>query len=126
MPRGSLVRVMTRCGCAPARLGPLCGPTTKRIWTSAAGTLVATRHDELAIPRRVEDIDAERVEETLRVNIISLFHVVRRALPRMGEASAIINVAWIQAYKPSTKVLDDASTTGVIATFTKGARSVAD
>jgi NAD(P)-dependent dehydrogenase (short-subunit alcohol dehydrogenase family) len=69
---------------------------------------------------RFEDIDARRVEETFRVNIISMFHLVRHALPHMSKGSAIINVASIQAYNPSPAILDYASTKGAIVTFTKG------
>ncbi len=69
---------------------------------------------------RFEDLDAERVESTFRANIISMFHLVRHALPHMREGSSIINVASIQAYNPSPNILDYASTKGAIVTFTKG------
>jgi NAD(P)-dependent dehydrogenase (short-subunit alcohol dehydrogenase family) len=69
---------------------------------------------------RFEDIDAERVEKTFRVNITAMFHLVRHALPHMKEGSAIINVASIQAYKPTPSILDYAATKGAIVTFTKG------
>jgi NAD(P)-dependent dehydrogenase (short-subunit alcohol dehydrogenase family) len=69
---------------------------------------------------RFEELDAARVEETFRVNIVSMFHLVRHALPHMAEGSAIINVASIQAYNPSPAILDYASTKGAIVTFTKG------
>src|SRR5690606_35908651 len=69
---------------------------------------------------RFEDLDAARVETTFRVNVISMFHLVRHALPHMAEGSAIINVASIQAYNPSPQILDYASTKGAIVTFTKG------
>jgi NAD(P)-dependent dehydrogenase (short-subunit alcohol dehydrogenase family) len=69
---------------------------------------------------RFEDIDAARVEATFRTNIISMFHLVRHALPHMAEGSSIINVASIQAYNPSAPILDYASTKGAIVTFTKG------
>lgn len=67
-----------------------------------------------------EELDAERVERTFRVNVISMFHLVRHALPHMREGSAIINVASIQAYSPSDSILDYAATKGAIVTFTKG------
>jgi NAD(P)-dependent dehydrogenase (short-subunit alcohol dehydrogenase family) len=70
--------------------------------------------------QRFEDIDGARVEETFRVNIVSMFHLVRHALPHMTEGSTIINVASIQAYQPSPEILDYASTKGAIVTFTKG------
>jgi NAD(P)-dependent dehydrogenase (short-subunit alcohol dehydrogenase family) len=69
---------------------------------------------------RFEALDAARVEETFRVNVISMFHLVRHALPYMAKGSAIINVASIQAYNPSPAILDYASTKGAIVTFTKG------
>jgi NAD(P)-dependent dehydrogenase (short-subunit alcohol dehydrogenase family) len=69
---------------------------------------------------RFEDLDAERVESTFRTNIVSMFHLVRHALPHMQEGSAIINTASIQAYNPSPQILDYAATKGAIVTFTKG------
>jgi hypothetical protein len=67
-----------------------------------------------------EELDAERVEATFRVNILSMFHLVRHALPHLAAGSAIINVASIQAYNPSPAILDYATTKGAIVTFTKG------
>jgi hypothetical protein len=69
---------------------------------------------------RFEDLDAERVERTFKVNVLGMFHLIRHALPHMRQGSAIINVASIQAYKPSPEILDYASTKGAIVTFTKG------
>jgi NAD(P)-dependent dehydrogenase (short-subunit alcohol dehydrogenase family) len=69
---------------------------------------------------RFEDIDASRVERTFRTNIIAMFNLVRHALPHMNSGSAIINVASIQAYQPSSAILDYAATKGAIVTFTKG------
>ena len=68
----------------------------------------------------LEEIDDERVEKTFMVNIIAMFRLVRRALPHMKPGSAIINVASIQAYQPSSQILDYAATKGAIVTFTKG------
>jgi NAD(P)-dependent dehydrogenase (short-subunit alcohol dehydrogenase family) len=67
-----------------------------------------------------EQIDAERVERTFRTNIVSMFHLVRHALPHMKAGASIINVASIQAYQPSAPILDYAATKGAIVTFTKG------
>jgi NAD(P)-dependent dehydrogenase (short-subunit alcohol dehydrogenase family) len=69
---------------------------------------------------RFEELSAERVEETFRTNIVSMFNLVRHALPHMREGSTIINTASIQAYKPSAAILDYAATKGAIVTFTKG------
>jgi NAD(P)-dependent dehydrogenase (short-subunit alcohol dehydrogenase family) len=69
---------------------------------------------------KFEDIDEERVERTFRVNILAMFHIVRRALPHMKEGSTIINTSSIQAYQPTATILDYATTKGAIVTFTKG------
>lgn len=67
-----------------------------------------------------EALDAARVERTFRTNVVSMFHLVRHALPHMKEGAVIINVASIQAYQPSPEILDYAATKGAIVTFTKG------
>jgi len=69
---------------------------------------------------RFEDIDAGRVERTFRVNIMSMFHLVRYALPHMKPGSTIINTSSVQAYHPSPGILDYAATKGAIVTFSKG------
>ena len=69
---------------------------------------------------KFEELDAERVERTFRVNILAMFHLVRYALPHMKEGSTIINTASIQAYQPSPNILDYATTKGAIVAFTKG------
>lgn len=67
-----------------------------------------------------EEIDEERLEHTFRVNIMGMFHLVRAALPYMHKGATIINVASIQASKPSPGILDYAATKGAVVTFTKG------
>jgi NAD(P)-dependent dehydrogenase (short-subunit alcohol dehydrogenase family) len=69
---------------------------------------------------KFEDLDPERIERTFRVNILSMFHLVRNALPHMKAGAAIVNTASIQAYHPSPAILDYAATKGAIVAFTKG------
>jgi NAD(P)-dependent dehydrogenase (short-subunit alcohol dehydrogenase family) len=69
---------------------------------------------------RFEDIDAARLERTFRANVMSMFHLVRYALPHMDPGGSIINTSSIQAYQPSPGILDYAATKGAIVTFTKG------
>jgi len=71
----------------------------------------------------VEDVtmlDRERVEKTFKTNILSMFSIVRYALPHMKEGSNIINTGSVQAYHPSATILDYACTKGAIVSFTKG------
>ena len=67
-----------------------------------------------------EELDEARLRRTFDVNILAMFHLVRAALPHLGEGACIINVASIQAYDPSHPILDYATTKGAIVTFTKG------
>jgi NAD(P)-dependent dehydrogenase (short-subunit alcohol dehydrogenase family) len=69
---------------------------------------------------RFEELSAERVQKTFETNVISMFNMVRHALPHMRKGAAIINVASIQASQPSANILDYAATKGAIVTFTKG------
>ncbi|RKH72887.1 SDR family oxidoreductase [Corallococcus aberystwythensis] len=69
---------------------------------------------------KFEELDAERVERTFRVNILAMFHMVKYALPHMKPGATIINTASIQAYQPSAEILDYATTKGAIVAFTKG------
>lgn len=69
---------------------------------------------------RFEELDAARLERTLKVNLAAMFHLVRHALPHLREGASIITTSSIQAYQPSPPILDYAATKGAIVTFTKG------
>lgn len=50
----------------------------------------------------------------LKTNLYALFWVTRSALSHLGEGSAIINNSSIQAYQPSTSLLDHAATKAAV------------
>jgi hypothetical protein len=68
---------------------------------------------------KFEELTGERIARTFNVNIVAMFHLVRFALPQIKPGGSIINVASIQAYKPSPEIIDYAATKGAIVTFTK-------
>lgn len=68
---------------------------------------------------KLEEFTTEQIERTFRTNIISMFHLVKAAVPRMKPGASIINVASIQAFDPSPYLLDYASTKCAIVGFTK-------
>lgn len=67
----------------------------------------------------IQDISAAEWDRTFRTNIYAMFYLCKAAMPHMRPGSAIINTASIQAYQPSSNLLDYASTKGAIVTFTK-------
>jgi len=69
---------------------------------------------------RFEDLTPERVEHTLRVNVLAMFALTKEALKHMKPGSTIVNTASIQAYQPSANILDYATTKAAIVAFTKG------
>lgn len=67
-----------------------------------------------------EELDAARVRHTFAVNIESMFHVTRAALPHMKEGAVILTTSSIQAFEPSPPILDYASSKAAVYNFTKG------
>jgi NAD(P)-dependent dehydrogenase (short-subunit alcohol dehydrogenase family) len=65
------------------------------------------------------DIDPAQLEDIFRVNLFSMFHIVRAALPHLKKGSSIINTASITAYRGSAHLLDYSSTKGAIVAFTR-------
>lgn len=66
----------------------------------------------------LEEMDDDRIQTTLDTNLSAMFWLTRGALPHLGEGSSIINVSSIQAYEPSTTLLDYAATKAAINNFT--------
>ncbi|RBP63648.1 hypothetical protein DFO66_10978 [Brevibacterium sanguinis] len=68
----------------------------------------------------IEDLSDEQWAKTYHTNIFGMFHVTKAAVPVMPEGSTIVNTTSIQAYQPSTHLIDYASTKAAINNFTKG------
>lgn len=69
---------------------------------------------QMARDEGLEDITDDRLDRVLTTNLHALFWVTRAALPHLGRGSSIINVSSIQAFQPSTSLLDYASTKAAI------------
>lgn len=67
----------------------------------------------------IEEITQIQLENTFRVNIFSLFYIVKAALPLLNEGSRIINTSSVTAYKGNASLLDYSATKGAIISFTR-------
>lgn len=65
-----------------------------------------------------EAIDDERIERTFKTNLYALLWLTRAALRHLGRGTAIINNSSIQAYEPSTSLIDYAATKAAINNLT--------
>lgn len=68
----------------------------------------------------IADISDEEWESTFRVNIHSMFYLVKAAVPHMKPGSSIVNTASINSDAPNPTLLAYATTKGAIHNFTAG------
>lgn len=67
-----------------------------------------------------EQIDTEDLIDTFRTNILSMFHLVRAALPELkARQGVIINTTSVTAYRGSPSLVDYSATKGAIVAFTR-------
>ncbi|MDI1309857.1 MAG: SDR family oxidoreductase [Methylotenera sp.] len=67
----------------------------------------------------IEDIDQLQLEKTFKVNVFSMFYLVKAALRYLKAGCRIINTTSITAYKGNSSLLDYSSTKGAIVSFTR-------
>jgi NAD(P)-dependent dehydrogenase (short-subunit alcohol dehydrogenase family) len=68
----------------------------------------------------IEDIPDQDWDRTLAVNLSSMFHLCKAAVPHMKEGSSIINTSSVNSDKPKPTLLPYATTKGAIANFSAG------
>jgi NAD(P)-dependent dehydrogenase (short-subunit alcohol dehydrogenase family) len=66
------------------------------------------------------DISTEQFDRVLKTNVYALFWLCKAALPHLPAGSSIITTSSIQAFQPSSHLLDYALSKGAIVNFTKG------
>lgn len=69
--------------------------------------------------KTIEDISLEQLEKTFKVNVFSMFHLTKAAMPHLKKGSTIINTASVTAYEGNKDLIDYSATKGAIVTFTR-------
>jgi NAD(P)-dependent dehydrogenase (short-subunit alcohol dehydrogenase family) len=67
----------------------------------------------------IEDISEEQLLKTFRINLFSMFYMVKAALPHLQAGARIVNTASVTAYRGSPHLLDYSATKGGIVAFTR-------
>lgn len=73
---------------------------------------------QMARRESIEDVTTAEMDRVLKTNVYALLWVTQSALPYLGEGSVVINNSSIQAYQPSTALVDYASTKAAINNLT--------
>lgn len=73
---------------------------------------------QMARTKGIEQIGPEQLDRVMKTNLYALFWLTRAMVPHLAEGSSIINTTSIQAYEPSSTLLDYAATKAAINNFT--------
>lgn len=79
--------------------------------------LVLNAAQQIAQPT-LSDLTVKQVEDTFKVNIISMFETVKAAEKNLKAGSTIITTTSVQSFDPSSPLIDYAATKGAISNFT--------
>ncbi len=109
------------------------GDVKSSAWCDSAVAQVVARFGKLDVlvnnaafqehAASLEDIDDERLHETLDTNIGGYLRMARAALPHMQRGAAIINTGSVTGLQGSAKLLDYSATKGAIHALTKSLAS---
>ncbi len=78
--------------------------------------LVLNAAQQIAQPS-LSDLTINQVQDTFKVNIISMFETVKAAEEHLEPGSAIITTTSVQSFDPSSSLMDYAATKGAISNF---------
>lgn len=98
-----------------------CDEAVGRTVTELGGLdiLVNNAGFQMARDDSIEDYDDERIDRTFKTNLYALMWLCRASVPHLRKGrGCIINNTSIQAYDPSTSLLDYAATKAAINNFT--------
>ncbi|MBW3605092.1 MAG: glucose 1-dehydrogenase [Actinobacteria bacterium] len=97
-----------------------CGDVVRRtVDTFGHLDIVVNNAAEQHVREQLADISTEQLERTFRTNVFAMFHLVKAALPHLGEGAAIVNSTSVTAYQGSPLLVDYSATKGAIVAFTR-------
>jgi NAD(P)-dependent dehydrogenase (short-subunit alcohol dehydrogenase family) len=73
---------------------------------------------QMARSHGIEELADDDLDRVIKTNLYALFRLTRAAVPHLASGASIINTTSIQAYDPSTTLLDYAATKAAINNFT--------
>ncbi len=73
---------------------------------------------QMARDRGISEISDDRLDRVFKTNLYAMFWVTRAAIGHLPAGGSIINTSSIQAFEPSTTLLDYAATKAAINNFT--------
>lgn len=79
--------------------------------------LVLNAAQQIAQPT-LKDLTMKQVEDTFKINVISMFETVKAAEDHLKPGSTIITTTSVQSFNPSEPLIDYASTKGAISNLT--------
>lgn len=65
-------------------------------------------------------VSSEEFDAVMKTNVYALFWITKAAIPLLKPGASVINTTSVQAYTPSSGIVDYAMTKAAIANFTKG------
>ena len=80
-------------------------------------TLVLNAAQQIA-QSTLSNLTMKQVQDTFKVNVISMFETVKAAEAHLKAGSAIITTTSVQSFNPSTSLMDYAATKGAISNLT--------
>jgi NAD(P)-dependent dehydrogenase (short-subunit alcohol dehydrogenase family) len=68
----------------------------------------------------IDDITSEQFDRVMKTNVYALFWLTKAAVPHMEPGASIIATSSVQAFSPSTHLLDYATSKAAIVNFVRG------
>jgi NAD(P)-dependent dehydrogenase (short-subunit alcohol dehydrogenase family) len=100
--------------------GPFCTEIVERTVREFGGLDVLVNNAAVSHNRpSILEMPFEEWDHTFRVNLYSMFHTCKAAIPHMKPGAAIINVASVETFEPDPHALAYSTSKGAIVTFTK-------